>query len=427
MDGYRLGKALAEGRFGIVYSGFAESTGERVAIKKIYSRRPPPGYTYDPWSRSASREIEVLSVVAHEHVVALLSYRAAPVDGGSTLLVYEYLEWDLSAVLERQRPMPETHVKSVLSMLLQGLAYLHSQGVMHRDIKPTNVLLHGTSGILKIADFGSARFAPTRVPRSLLACNEGDVGPPNKEVSVVAQGEQEADGCLTREVCTRWYKCPEMLFGAVDYTESVDLWSVGCVIAELLSPEGKPLFPGGSDLEQLCLIFQALGTPREEEWPEVHNLPDYSKVEFRTRDPQPLAFEGHQHRSQAAVKLADSMLCLTPHRRLGANDALHAEFFCMDPQAVEPQCLIDGLVKAPTGEHEDSLDDEIISLGRFGAGSDSSFDMAPDAEFEPVPIETTACGLWNDAAFDGEDPVAGTGHCTPPPPGEGGHRFKSRA
>jgi len=138
------------------------------------------------------------------------------------------------------------------------------------------------------------------------------------------------------------------------------------------------------------------------------------------------------------VKLADSMLCLTPRRRLGAADALCTEFFCMDPQAVEPHHIIDGLVRAPICDREETADDEIISLGRYCVGSDSSFSVAADADVvEPVPIETTVCGLWNDPAFGREDPGADSGHyipsspaeghCTPPPPGEGGHRFKTRS
>lgn len=407
MDDYQVVRRIAEGRFGTVFEATKLSTGQRVAIKKVRARRPMAGFTYDPWSRSAKREIEVLGGVAHAHVIPLLDH-AAPADGSTTLLVYEYMAWDVATALERLLPMAEAQVKAMLQMLFRGLAHLHLRGVMHRDLKPANLLLDGASGVLKIADFGSSRFA---------------LGQDREERAPAAEGE--GTGLLTNEVCTRWYKSPEMLFGSLDYGFSVDLWAAGCLVCELLSPEGKALFPGNSDLEQLCLIFQARGTPREDEWPEVCRLPDYSKVEFKACEPKPFAFE--DSRSNAAVGLARGLLQLPPQRRTPAADALEHDFFKSEPAAVEPHQLLEGLGE-PAHSGAGGPPSDVSPLFECDYGSDDSFLGCPQGEFEPVEIETTTGQLWDDEALDGARPddeaCQRSGCRTPPPPAGGEHRFK---
>jgi len=344
-----------------------------------------------------------------------------PPGGVTTLLVFEYMAWDLATVLERSLPMAEERIKAILQMFFSGLSHLHLRSVMHRDLKPANLLLDGSSGVLKIADFGSSRFTPE--PRS----EEEDAARQPPESG--AEEGSELAGVLTREVCTRWYKSPEMLFGSVDYTLSVDLWAAGCVVSELLSPEGKPLFPGNSDLEQLCLVFQTRGTPREDEWPDVCHLPDYSKVEFKSREPQ--EFDFHGQRSSAAVGLAHGLLQLTPQRRMRAADALEQEFFKVDPQPVHPPELVQGLGGPANSGGQPETSSDVSPLYECDYGSDDSCLGCPQAEFEPVEIETTACGLWDDAALSSafqagevDEPREQPGHRTPPPPSGGEHRFK---
>lgn len=438
MGTYKVIRRIAEGRFGCVSAASKISTGEQVAIKKIHGRRPPPGFAYDPWSKSGAREIEVLSTVKHQHVVALLDHWVAP-GASSTLLVYEYVAWDLSTVLERRNPMDEGQVKAVLQMLLLGLEYLHFQKVMHRDLKPANLLLHGSTGTLKIADFGSARFIPA------LGAGIGSSVRAEGGCDLLVTRDVVEDEALTREVCTRWYKSPEMLFGSVDYDMSVDLWAVGCVFGDLLAAQGQALFPGNSDLEQLCCIFQALGTPREDEWPEVRKLPDYAKVEFTVRSPQPLDF-GCQ-RSPHASSLILQFLQLCPYRRISASAALKEELFNVFPMAVQPGCLVEGLESlAMRGADRGLLSDNrpLTPLCESNYGSEDSGLGVPGADFEPLEIETTTCGLWDHVALGGEleqrgraeeqvvddftsEPAERPRHRTPSPPRAGVvHHFKVR-
>lgn len=435
MDDYKIAAKISEGRFGVVFSGFRESTGEKVAIKKIRARRPLPGYSKDPWTKSGEREIEVLQRVRHPNVVLLLEH-ATSAATGTTVLVYELLAWPLDALLDRRKPMDEGHVKAIMQMLLCGLAHLHSLEVMHRDIKPANLIFEAETGKLKIADFGSARFSPSS----------------DEPREAPAELEDGATG-LTREVCTRWYKSPEMLFGSVDYTFDVDLWATGCVLGDLLSPTGEALFPGVSDIDQLCCIFRLVGTPREEEWPEVRNLPDYNKIEFAPSDPQPFAFE--ESCSTPAAQLLRRFLQLNPAARISALDASQEAFFHTSPAPVSTLELLTDLgPPSRTPEVDDRLSFDGSDFSSEAVGSEVG---APGYEFEAIPIETTACGLWDgvpqplmdetpiDVGFGGSDlgstgrnaghgappslpgPVHGnSGHSTPPPPGPGGHRFKGQ-
>ena len=150
-------------------------------------------------------------------------------------LVFDFMDTDLENIIRDQSIILTTaNIKSYILMTLQGLEYLHLHWILHRDLKPNNLLVN-SHGVLKIADFGLAKFfgSPTRVN--------------------------------THQVVTRWYRCPELLFGAKQYGTNIDIWSVGCILGELLLR--SPLFPGESDLDQLTKIFQVLGSPTEETWP----------------------------------------------------------------------------------------------------------------------------------------------------------------
>mmetsp|Transcript_724 Transcript_724/g.1366 ORF Transcript_724/g.1366 Transcript_724/m.1366 type:complete len:447 (+) Transcript_724:95-1435(+) len=443
MEDYKIAAKISEGRFGTVFAGLRESTGEKVAIKKIRARRPLPGYSKDPWTKSGEREIEVLQRVRHPNVVLLLEH-ATSAATGTTVLVYELLAWPLDSLLDRRKPMDESHVKAIMQMLLCGLAHLHGLDIMHRDIKPANLIFEAETGKLKIADFGSARFSPP---------GSGDLR------ESPAEPEDGVTG-LTREVCTRWYKSPEMLFGSVDYTLNVDLWATGCVLGDLLSPTGEALFPGVSDIDQLCCIFRLVGTPHEDEWPEVRNLPDYNKIEFAPSKPQSFAFEGSC--STPATQLLRRFLQLNPADRVSALDAPHEAFFHTSPAPVSaPELLIDLGLLSTTPEVDDRLSFDGSDFSSDAVGSE--FEV-PGSEFEAIPIETTSCGLWdgipppltdetlNNAGHPVSDSAAGpggsepantsrnaghstppppgpaqrnSGHSTPPPPGPGGHRFKA--
>ncbi|CAE8618234.1 unnamed protein product [Polarella glacialis] len=411
LDDYKAVRRIAEGRFGSVSEATRLSTGERVAVKKIRARRNLPGLDFDPWFKSAERELEVLSAVTHKNVVKLLDHLVTP-GAAVAILIYEYVSWDLSTVMERLCPFYEAQVKTMMLMLLDGLLHLHSCNVMHRDLKPANLLMDGVTGDLKIADFGSARFLPGS------NCSMG---------SEAADSEDPSYGLMTRDVCTRWYKSPEMLFGSVDYSLGVDLWAAGCIAGELLCPKCKPLFPGGSDLEQLCFVFQAVGIPDEATWPDVRRLPDYAKVSFRAKEPVFPDLGGG--RSPAALGLVRGFLELNPRHRSSCRSALEHEFFLQAPAPVLTSTLVLGLSEEDGHHQHEANEGPMTPVGFSEFGSDGSdFCSLAAGEFE-VEVETTSCGLWEHAVLD-EPSTEGCGTATPPrnrtpsPPRSGVHRLK---
>ena len=148
------------------------------------------------------------------------------------VLVFEFMVSDLSEIIkDASRPLTEPEIKSYTLMLLKGVAFLHKQEIMHRDLKPANLLI-SAEGRLKIADFGLSRIY-----------------------------KRDDDRQYSHQVATRWYRAPELLYGARNYTEGVDLWAVGCIFGELLN--NCPLFPGENDIDQLGIVIKNLGTPTQ--------------------------------------------------------------------------------------------------------------------------------------------------------------------
>ncbi|XP_076860125.1 cyclin-dependent kinase 20 isoform X2 [Brachyhypopomus gauderio] len=229
MDQYSILGRIGEGAHGIVFKAKHIETGETVALKKVALRRLEDGIP-----NQALREIKALQEIEdNQHVVKLKDVFP---HGTGFVLVFEYMLSDLSEVIRNsQRPLTESQVKGYMMMLLKGVAFCHENSIMHRDLKPANLLISST-GHLKIADFGLAR----------LFSNDGE-------------------RLYSHQVATRWYRAPELLYGARKYDEGVDLWAVGCIFGELLN--NSPLFPGENDIEQLCCVLRVLGTPNQEVWP----------------------------------------------------------------------------------------------------------------------------------------------------------------
>lgn len=187
------------------------------------------------------------------------------------------------------------NIKSYIIQTLKGLEYLHLNWILHRDLKPNNLLIGG-DGILKIGDFGLAKFfgSPSRIN--------------------------------TNQVVTRWYRAPELLFGARQYSTGIDMWAVGCILAELLLR--VPFLPGESDLDQLTRIFQVFGSPTEEIWPGLKLLPDY--VIFKPTPKVPL----HTIFTAAPndlLDLCEKMLNLYPLARCTCSEALKMPYFSNKP------------------------------------------------------------------------------------------------
>lgn len=164
--------------------------------------------------------------------------------------MFEYVPHTLySRLRDDHNPVTRQETRRYMRMLLRGLKYLHGISIMHRDIKPANLLITD-EGTLKIADFGLARIYRKDMP----------------------------DRCYSPQVATRFYRAPEILWGASKYGPPIDLWAAGCVFAEML--RGIPLFSGSTDIEQLALVVRILGTPDPEQWPELVTLADYNKIRY---------------------------------------------------------------------------------------------------------------------------------------------------
>lgn len=292
MEHYTILGRIGEGAFGIVLKAKHFESGEVVALKKIPLKKLEDGIP-----KSALREIKALQEIEDNPYVVKL--REVFPHGSSLVLEFEYMLSDLSEVIRNtDKPLSEGQVKSYMLMLLKGVAFCHENNIMHRDLKPANLLISST-GHLKIADFGLARVFQ------------------NKGVRL-----------YSHQVATRWYRAPELLYGARKYDEGVDLWAVGCIFGELLN--NSPLFPGENDIKQLCCVQRVLGTPNEKIWPGMHELPDYNKITFPDNPPIPFE-EVVPDASPEALALLKKFLVYQSKNRISAKEALLHPYFFTEP------------------------------------------------------------------------------------------------
>lgn len=279
---------VGEGAYAVVYKGREIATGRQVAIKKI-----KVGQFKDGLDMSAVREVKYLRELQHDNVIALLDVFSSKTNLN---LVLEFLDADLEIIIkDRSNVFQPADIKSWMVMTLRGLEFCHRNFILHRDLKPNNLLL-ASDGQLKIADFGLAR----------------DFADPSVK--------------MTSQVITRWYRPPELLFGCRFYGPGSDMWSVGCIFAELMLR--TPYLPGESDMDQLKVIFRALGTPTEDEWPGYTSLPDYMVVGQYPKTPLRDLFTAA---STEAISLLAKLLAYAPGKRISAKEALHHAYFFQPP------------------------------------------------------------------------------------------------
>ncbi|XP_047978463.1 cyclin-dependent kinase C-2 C-like [Salvia hispanica] len=299
-DAYERLDKIGQGTYSNVYRARELKSNRIVAVKKV---------RFDNFQaesvRFMAREIMILRMLDHPNVMKLEGIITSRLSS-TIYLVFEYMEHDLAGLLScPDITFSESQVKCLMRQVLSGLDHCHSRGIMHRDIKSSNILVNN-QGVLKIADFGLAYFTrpKTRDP-------------------------------LTNRVVTLWYRPPELLLGSTNYGGEVDLWSVGCVFAELFM--GRPILKGRTEVEQLHKIFRLCGTPPEEYW-RTSRLPLASM--FKPQHPYDSTLrERCSELPKGAVDLIESLLAIQPAKRGTAASALDSEYFKMRPYACDPSSM----------------------------------------------------------------------------------------
>lgn len=279
---------LGEGTYGKVYKAKRARTGDAVAMKKMKLDAEEEGVP-----STAIREIALLKELSHPNVVKLLDVFCST---NKLVLVFEFVENDLKKYMKSlQRMLDQKTIKSMAYQLCEGIQFCHANRILHRDLKPQNLLIDSKLR-LKIADFGLARAFSVPVPK------------------------------YTHEVVTVWYRAPEILLGSTLYSVPVDIWSVGCVLGEMAT--GLPLFGGDSEIDTIFKVFQKLGTPTVEMWPGVLDLP-----EFKASFPQwpPKGWENIRNtKAQVGndgIDLLEKLMAYDPKKRISARRALTHAYF----------------------------------------------------------------------------------------------------
>ncbi|XP_050473862.1 serine/threonine-protein kinase ICK isoform X1 [Bombus huntii] len=284
MNRYITLNQLGDGTFGSVVLGERIDTGEKVAIKRMKRK-------YYSWEEAMNlREVKSLKKLSHANVVKL---KEVIRENDVLYFVFEYMKENLYQLMkDRDKLFPEPVIKNIVYQVLQGLAFMHKHGFFHRDMKPENLLCMGPE-LVKIADFGLAREIRSRPP-------------------------------YTDYVSTRWYRAPEVLLHSTTYNSPIDIWAVGCIMAELYT--FRPLFPGKSEIDEIFKICSVIGTPEKDDWPDGYQLaaamnfkfPNFSRTSLTVLIP---------NASQEAVILMEDMLQWNPIKRPTAQQSLRYPYF----------------------------------------------------------------------------------------------------
>ncbi|XP_066141190.1 glycogen synthase kinase-3 beta-like isoform X1 [Euwallacea fornicatus] len=281
-------KVIGNGSFGVVYQAKLCETSELVAIKKVLQDK-----------RFKNRELQIMRKLEHCNIVKLKYFFYSSGDKKDEVylnLVLEYIPETVYKVARHysksKQTIPISFIKLYMYQLFRSLAYIHSLGICHRDIKPQNLLLDPESGVLKLCDFGSAKH--------------------------LVKGEPNVS-----YICSRYYRAPELIFGAIDYTTKIDVWSAGCVLAELLL--GQPIFPGDSGVDQLVEIIKVLGTPTKDQIKEMN--PNYTEFKFPQIKSHPWQQVFRARTPPEAIELVARLLEYTPSARISPLQACAHAFF----------------------------------------------------------------------------------------------------
>ncbi|MBN3280588.1 CDK1B kinase, partial [Polyodon spathula] len=335
------------GTYGVVYKGRHKATGQVVAMKKIRLESEEEGVP-----STAIREISLLKELQHPNIVCL---QDVLMQESRLYLVFEFLSMDLKKYLDSipsGQYMDRMLVKSYLYQIMQGIVFCHSRRVLHRDLKPQNLLIDN-KGVIKLADFGLARAfgIPVRVytheastygvvykgrhkatgqvvAMKKIRLESEEEGVPStaiREISLLKELQHPniVWFSASTQVVTLWYRAPEVLLGSARYSTPVDVWSVGTIFAELATK--KPLFHGDSEIDQLFRIFRTLGTPNNDVWPDVESLPDYknSFPKWKSGSLSSLV----KNLDEDGLDLLAKTLIYDPAKRISAKQSLNHSYF----------------------------------------------------------------------------------------------------
>ena len=285
LEKYTKVEKVGEGTYGVVYKCKVKNSSDYVALKKIRLENEDEGIP-----STSIREISILKQLPHPNIVSLMDL----IHGDKKLyLVFEFMDHDLKKFLDiNGGPLTPELVKSYLFQILLAIKYCHSKRILHRDLKPQN-LLKDKNGIIKVGDFGLAR----------------SFGVPIKT--------------LTHEILTLWYRAPEILLGQKEYGTPVDIWSIGLIFYEMA--HRKPLFAGDCEIDQLFKIFQMFGTPNEKTWPGITKLPEFKWTfpQFRAKGIQAY----NKNIDSVGLDLLSKMVQPDPSKRISAKQAFMHPYF----------------------------------------------------------------------------------------------------
>jgi len=284
---YTSVRYLGEGAYGVVVEAMDTETKEKVAIKKISP------FEHQTYCQRTLREMRILLSLKHENIIDIRDFLCEnTVDTLKDIyIVQSLMETDLHKLLRSQK-LSADHICYFLYQILRGLKYIHSANVLHRDLKPSNILLNSNCD-LKICDFGLAR---------------------------VSDPSQDHTGLLTEYVATRWYRAPEVMLNAKGYSKALDIWSVGCILGEMIN--NKPMFPGKHYLDQICKIQEVLGSPVKKDLSFITNPKAELYVSSLPIRPTVAWSKVYPTGSKNQLDMLDKLLSFNPMTRMTTEQAL---------------------------------------------------------------------------------------------------------
>ena len=291
MNKYQILKVIGDGTYGQVYEGINIETNEKVAIKKLKNKM-------SSWEECVlQNEVRFLRKLKNENIIKL--HEVIREQNNDVSYIFEYCDCNLFEFIEKHRKqkmfIQEAKIRNIIYQITSGLKYLHSCNIMHRDLKPENILMILSNNLVKIADFGTAKEIP-----------------------------EFKNNSLTDYVCTRWYRAPECTLKSNNYNEKIDIWALGCIMAELYTL--KPIFPGIDEFDQLNKIIKITGSPEYNDWPEGFaliqkiniRLPNYNKGNLKQ-----IVFNANDD----AIDFLETIFQLNPDKRPSASELLKHPYF----------------------------------------------------------------------------------------------------